>query len=60
MLRWALIFFVISVVAGLLGFTGIAAGAGAIARVLFFVTLFMFVVFLVAGMTLERTIAHKL
>jgi uncharacterized membrane protein YtjA (UPF0391 family) len=35
MLRWALIFFVISLVAGALGFTGIAAGAGRIARILF-------------------------
>lgn len=35
MLRWALIFFVVSLVAGALGFTGIAAGAGRIARLLF-------------------------
>ena len=35
MLRWALIFFVVSLVAGALGFTGIAAGAGRIARILF-------------------------
>ena len=27
MLKWALIFFIVSVIAGLLGFTGVAAGA---------------------------------
>jgi len=35
MLKWALIFFVISIIAGLLGFTGIAAGAAGIAKILF-------------------------
>jgi uncharacterized membrane protein YtjA (UPF0391 family) len=35
MLRWALIFFVISLVAGALGFTGIASGARRLAKILF-------------------------
>ena len=35
MLRWALIFFVISLVAGALGFTGVASGARRIAKILF-------------------------
>lgn len=35
MLKWALIFFVISLVAGALGFTGIAGGAKRIAQILF-------------------------
>ena len=35
MLKWALIFAVISLVAGLFGFTGMAAGAAGIAKVLF-------------------------
>ncbi len=39
MLKWALIFLVISVVAGLFGFTGISAAAGGIARVLFFIAI---------------------
>ena len=39
MLKWALIFLVISLVAGALGFTGIAAGAGRIAKILFAVFL---------------------
>ena len=39
MLKWALFFAVISVVAGIFGFTGIAMGAAAIAKVLFFIFL---------------------
>jgi uncharacterized membrane protein YtjA (UPF0391 family) len=50
MLRYALIFFIIALVAALLGFTGIAAGAVEIARVLFFVFLLLFVVSLVMGL----------
>lgn len=46
MLKWALIFFLISIVAGLFGFTNIAAGARTIARVLFFIALVIAVVFL--------------
>lgn len=35
MLKWALIFALAAVVAGMLGFTGIAAGAASIAKLLF-------------------------
>lgn len=35
MLKWALIFFVVSLVAGALGFTGIAGGARKLAQILF-------------------------
>ena len=42
MLKWALIFAVISIVAGILGFTGIAAGAAGVAKVLFGVALLVF------------------
>ncbi|MCK1309848.1 MULTISPECIES: DUF1328 domain-containing protein [unclassified Bradyrhizobium] len=44
MLKWALIFFVISIVAGLLGFSGIAAGASTIAKWLFFAAVAIFLV----------------
>ena len=47
MLKWALIFFLVSIVAGIFGFTNIAAGARTIARVLFFLALLVAVVFLV-------------
>lgn len=49
MLKWALIFFIISVVAGILGFSGVAAGAATIAKWLFFIALAIFVLFLVLG-----------
>ncbi len=52
MLKWAIIFFVISVIAGLFGFTGVASGARTIAKVLFFVALIIFVVVLVFGVFL--------
>ena len=46
MLKWALIFLVISLVAGALGFTGVARGASAIAKILFGIFLAIFVVLL--------------
>ena len=36
MLKWAIIFAIVSVVAGVFGFTGISAGAAKIAKILFF------------------------
>jgi uncharacterized membrane protein YtjA (UPF0391 family) len=59
MLRWALIFFVVSVVAGIFGFTGVASGAAAIAKTLFFLALALFVIFLVAGLTVGRALTGR-
>lgn len=50
MLHYAAVFFVIAVIAALLGFTGIAAGAVEIARVLFFIFVALFIVSLIFGM----------
>ena len=50
MLRWALIFFVIAIIAALFGFTGIAAGAATIAKWLFFLAVAVFVIFLILGL----------
>jgi uncharacterized membrane protein YtjA (UPF0391 family) len=44
MLRWALGFFVIALVAALLGFTGIAVASAGIAKIIFFLFLILFVV----------------
>jgi uncharacterized membrane protein YtjA (UPF0391 family) len=49
MLKWALIFFIVSVIAGALGFTNISAAAGGVARILFFIFVIVFVIFLVLG-----------
>lgn len=50
MLRWALIFFIVAIIAAVFGFGGIAAGATDIARVLFFIFLIIFIVSLIMGL----------
>ncbi len=50
MLKWALIFFIVSIVAGLLGFTGISVAAAGIARALFFIFLVIFIALVVAAL----------
>ncbi len=47
MLRWALIFLVIALIAGALGFTGVYVAAAGIAKLLFFVFVVLFVVSLI-------------
>ena len=49
MLRWAVIFFVVAIVAGLLGFTNIAGSAMQIAKILFFVFIILAVVIFIFG-----------
>lgn len=56
MLKWALIFFVISLVAGALGFTGISAGAGRIARILFGLFLVIAIIVVVAAFALGQAV----
>jgi uncharacterized membrane protein YtjA (UPF0391 family) len=50
MLYYALVFFIIAIIAAALGFGGIAAGAASIAKVLFFIFLVIFLVTLVMGL----------
>ena len=54
MLRWALIFLVLGIVAALLGFTGIAGASVGIAKVLFFLFLAIFAVMFILGLTVYR------
>lgn len=49
MLRWALIFLVIALIAGAFGFFGLEGTAMYFARVLFFLFLVIFVISLVLG-----------
>lgn len=49
MLRWALMFLVVALVAAIFGFGGIASTATGIAQILFVVAIIMFVVSLFAG-----------
>jgi uncharacterized membrane protein YtjA (UPF0391 family) len=53
-LKWALIFFLVSVVAGILGFTGVSAASADIARFLFYVFVVIFLVLLILGLTIFR------
>jgi uncharacterized membrane protein YtjA (UPF0391 family) len=53
-LKWALIFLVVSIVAGLLGFTGVSAASADIARVLFYIFVVIFLVLLILGLTIFR------
>lgn len=50
MLKWALFFLIIALVAGAFGFTGIAAGAATIARILFGIFLVIFLALLIFGL----------
>jgi uncharacterized membrane protein YtjA (UPF0391 family) len=52
MLKWAIIFFVISLIAGFFGFTGVASTTRTIAKVLFFIALAIFLVVLIFGVFL--------
>jgi uncharacterized membrane protein YtjA (UPF0391 family) len=54
MLKWAFIFLAIGLIAGLLGFTGVAGASIAIAKTLFFIFMVIFLVLLVAGLTVAR------
>jgi uncharacterized membrane protein YtjA (UPF0391 family) len=51
MLKWAIIFLIISLIAGAFGFTGIARGAATISKILFVVFLILFLIFLVLAYT---------
>jgi uncharacterized membrane protein YtjA (UPF0391 family) len=54
LLKWALIFLVISIIAGILGFTGISAASADVARFLFYVFVVIFLVLLILGLTIFR------
>ena len=49
MLYWALVFFIVALIAAVFGFGGISVAAAGIAKILFFIFLILLVVSLVAG-----------
>ena len=55
MLLYSLLFLVVALVAGLLGFTGVAMAASDIARVLFFIFIVLFAVSLIFGLRGRRS-----
>jgi uncharacterized membrane protein YtjA (UPF0391 family) len=54
MLRWALGFFIVALIAALLGFTGISVAAAGIAKILFYLFLILFLITLM-GHLLRRS-----
>ena len=52
MLKWAAIFFILSLIAGFFGYTNVASGAKGIAKILFFIALAIFLVVLIFGVFL--------
>ncbi len=57
MLRWAFIFLVVGLIAAVFGFTNIAGASIQIAEYLFFIFMVIFVVLLVAGLTVARRVS---
>jgi uncharacterized membrane protein YtjA (UPF0391 family) len=51
MLYWAVVFLIISLVAGLMGFGGIASSAAGFSQVLFYLFIVLFVVSLLIGLS---------
>jgi uncharacterized membrane protein YtjA (UPF0391 family) len=56
LLKWAIVFLIISLVAALFGFGGISQGAADIARVLFFIFLAVCVVLFILGLTVCKSV----
>jgi len=56
MIKWAIIFFIIWVIAGFFGFTGVAAGSRSIAKVLFFIAIVIFLIVLIFGVMLGKLV----
>ena len=54
MLRWALIFLVIAIIAAIFGFGGVAGTAVGIAKILFYVFIAIFVISLLFGLLTGR------
>jgi uncharacterized membrane protein YtjA (UPF0391 family) len=57
MIKWAIIFAVISVIAGIFGFTGISADSAALAKILFFIALAIFAVLLFMGLFVGKKLS---
>ena len=54
MIKWAIIFAIIGLLAGVLGFTGIAGAAMGIAKFLFWAAVIIAVILFVLGMTIYK------
>jgi uncharacterized membrane protein YtjA (UPF0391 family) len=60
MLKWAVIFLVVGLVLGALGFGGIGGAFVGIAKILFFVALALFLIFLALGVMAGKKVKDRL
>ncbi len=56
MLKWALIFLVVGLVLGAMGFGGVGGAFVGIAKILFFIAIAIFVIFLVLALMAGRKV----
>jgi len=56
MLRWAVVFLIIALIAALFGFTDIAAASAGIAKVLFAIFLILFLASVLFGLVVARRV----
>jgi uncharacterized membrane protein YtjA (UPF0391 family) len=56
MLKWALIFAVIALLCGLFGFNGAESAFAGLAKILFFIAIAVFLIFLVLGLIAGKTV----
>ncbi|MBY0302310.1 MULTISPECIES: DUF1328 domain-containing protein [Sphingomonas] len=56
MLKWAFIFLIVGLVLGALGFGGIGGAFVGIAKILFFIAIALFVIFLVLGLMAGKAV----
>jgi len=56
MLRWALVFLIIALLAGALGFTGVAGASFEFAKILFWLFVVIFLIALVVGLVRKPSV----
>ena len=54
MINWAIAFFVIALIAAVLGFGGIAGAAMSMAKIVFYIAILLFVISIIVGLVQGR------
>ena len=56
MLNWAVVFFIVAIIAALFGFGGMAIAAAGIAKILFHLFIILFLISLITGLVNSPTV----
>ena len=56
MLNWAVVFFIVAIIAALFGFGGMAITAAGIAKILFYLFIILFLISLITGLVNSPTV----